>query len=425
MKTKVLIAIMFVGITTLYAQNIPSYVPKNGLVGWWPFNGNANDESGNGNNGVVNGATLTTDRNGTLNSAFSFDGVSNYISVPNSNSLNITGNQITLSFWLYNLRNDINHKGISKGGWDVGSGYEFLFSEDNALQLSGNKGGLQRTESLNGSKFLNNWVHLVAVFNNGVGNFYINNLKISASLNGNKFTNFNPTDLPLIFGKRSDQNKLFKGFVLGKMDDIAIYNRALSDQEITMLYNGCPKENATFNSFSSPLYTNSSSVSLTAQPSGGIFTGDAVMSSNRFEPSKAKLGKNSIKYNFKNTTGCSDSTYFSVIVSDTIGNICSTYDTLKIKVKLTTGIKTGQYTAINVYPNPTSDVLIIETNDVYGLKGYTYKIVDLQGKEIYKSLVSSSKTEIVLKSIGSKGVYILHIVDEVGQIIENKKIVLE
>ena len=49
--------------TLTFGQNVPSYVPTNGLVGWWPFNGNANDESGNGNNGTVNGATLTTDRN--------------------------------------------------------------------------------------------------------------------------------------------------------------------------------------------------------------------------------------------------------------------------------------------------------------------------------------------------------------------------
>ena len=54
--------------TTLFGQ-VPSYVPTNGLVGYWPFNGNANDESGNGNNGTVNGATLTTDRFGNSNSA--------------------------------------------------------------------------------------------------------------------------------------------------------------------------------------------------------------------------------------------------------------------------------------------------------------------------------------------------------------------
>jgi hypothetical protein len=53
---------------SLSAQ-IPSYVPTSGLVGWWPFNGNANDECGNGNNGTVNGATLTTDRFGVANKA--------------------------------------------------------------------------------------------------------------------------------------------------------------------------------------------------------------------------------------------------------------------------------------------------------------------------------------------------------------------
>ena len=39
------------------AQNVPSYVPSNGLLAWWPFTGNAIDSSGNGNNGTVNGAS--------------------------------------------------------------------------------------------------------------------------------------------------------------------------------------------------------------------------------------------------------------------------------------------------------------------------------------------------------------------------------
>ncbi len=52
---------------------MPTYVPTTGLVGWWPFNGNANDESGNGNNGTVNGAILTSDRFGIANKAYSFD----------------------------------------------------------------------------------------------------------------------------------------------------------------------------------------------------------------------------------------------------------------------------------------------------------------------------------------------------------------
>ena len=55
-------------------------IPISGLVAHYPFNGNANDESGNGNDGTVVGATLTTDRFGSPNSAYSFDGVDDYIS---------------------------------------------------------------------------------------------------------------------------------------------------------------------------------------------------------------------------------------------------------------------------------------------------------------------------------------------------------
>ena len=55
-----------------FISQIPNYVPTNGLVGWWPFTGNANDLSGNGYNGIVNGATLTTDRFGNNNQAYNF-----------------------------------------------------------------------------------------------------------------------------------------------------------------------------------------------------------------------------------------------------------------------------------------------------------------------------------------------------------------
>jgi hypothetical protein len=69
----------------------------NGLVIHLPFSGNANDVSGNGNNGIVSGPTLTTDRFGAVNQAYSFlRSSSQYIRVPNSTSLNVTGSAITL-----------------------------------------------------------------------------------------------------------------------------------------------------------------------------------------------------------------------------------------------------------------------------------------------------------------------------------------
>jgi hypothetical protein len=67
-------------------------------VGWWPFNGNANDESGNGNNGFVSGATLTADRFGTTNKAYSFDEINDYI-IANSLTSYIS-DILSISLWV-------------------------------------------------------------------------------------------------------------------------------------------------------------------------------------------------------------------------------------------------------------------------------------------------------------------------------------
>ena len=96
------IAVIFLSISVYtFAQN-PSCVPTSGLVGWWPFNGNANDESGNGNNGTVYGATLTTDRFGNGNQAYSFDAAqNNYFGIPHNASLNFqSNNTISISIWI-------------------------------------------------------------------------------------------------------------------------------------------------------------------------------------------------------------------------------------------------------------------------------------------------------------------------------------
>jgi hypothetical protein len=89
--------------TSLLFSQVPSYVPTNGLVGWWPFTGNANDLSGNGNHGIVNGPTLIQDRFGLANCAYSFDGINDFIQAPNYTS----NSSFTFSCWVnlttYNL----------------------------------------------------------------------------------------------------------------------------------------------------------------------------------------------------------------------------------------------------------------------------------------------------------------------------------
>jgi hypothetical protein len=69
-----------------------------GLVAYYPFNGNANDESGNGNHGSVYGATLTEDRFGVPDSAYSFDGQNNFIQIENINDFKLTS--WTIAGWI-------------------------------------------------------------------------------------------------------------------------------------------------------------------------------------------------------------------------------------------------------------------------------------------------------------------------------------
>jgi hypothetical protein len=72
---------------------------NDGLVAYYPFNGNAEDESGNGNNGTVDGATLTTDRNGNPNNAYDFSNSS--IIVPDAASLDLGGGSgFAISAWV-------------------------------------------------------------------------------------------------------------------------------------------------------------------------------------------------------------------------------------------------------------------------------------------------------------------------------------
>ncbi len=437
---KLIISVVFA--TNIMAQNIPSYVPKDGLVGWWPFNGNANDESGNGNNGIQTNITYGNDRFGNYKSTLEIIGQPNRI-VTIQNPTNLNSNKKTFSAWIkfpFSLNSGLwyNHiilcePSIGNATWMGIMGNNPTYIQDGRIYKFNYTGLGQPQEDPTELFNTNTWRHIVCIadMDSALCKYYFDGIYAGSkeiTIDQN-LTQWNT----IKFGNNlSDTHAAFAG----TLDDIGIWNRVLTEQEVKQLYEGCTKETATSNSFNSVVYTTNASLNLTATPAEGTFSGVAI-ENNSFNPSKGKLGINKVKYTFKNSTGCADSTNFEMILVDTLGNKCtetiydtikvkeSTYDTLKIKIQLTTGIKTGQLASMNVYPNPTSDVLIIEASDVAALNGYNYKMVDLQGKQVYKELVTKSKTEISLKNIGAKGVYILHVLDAQGVSIENKKIVLE
>ena len=219
------------------AQTLPSYLPPNGLVGWWPFNGNANDESGNGNHGTVNGATLTADRNGNSNQSYYFNGSSLIQSYYSSSLNSIFENQaFTISMWykidaaytgvfpffaMYNPSNDF--------GWEL-------------LEHAGLGGVLYYNNSSGVGPFfdlsnLNEWENIVFSFDSSSNHceFYINNQMIYSGLFNSSIPS-TPNGMLTFGGSPNGPDE----FNLGLLDDIAIYNRALTQEEITALYTGTP-----------------------------------------------------------------------------------------------------------------------------------------------------------------------------------------
>ena len=457
-------------VTALYTgkpitQNIPSYVPKDGLVGYWPFNGNSNDESGNGNHGTVNGATLSADRNGVANNAYNFDGINNYIKIDNNLLSENKISSYSINLWLFanDFKSDYSDLISDRSDKDYAHKYRISCSNNSLKQpgtfLNMMGDGYGETHVYDKTYFYTKtWTNYIVTFDtlNKEMKCYKNGVLVDHNNSSGIGTGYPLKNSATYFGLSISPAGVDNGFN-GLLDDIAIYNRALSEQEISQLYAGCSKETATSSNFNTLIYTNNASVNLTATPTGGSFSGNGV-ANNSFNPSKAKLGKNQVKYNFKNTTGCADSTDFAMLVVDTVGATCTKYDTvtiknnvfdtvkvnktiydtitvknniydtvsiLKIKFKLTTGIHANQLSSLSIYPNPTSDVLNIEVPDAKALDGYRYRIVDALGKEVYNQLVTQSTTEIPLKTLGAAGIYQFEILDANKTSIQSNKIVLQ
>jgi hypothetical protein len=229
------------------AQTLPSYVPTNGLVGWWPFNGNANDESGNNNNGTVNGATLSADRFGNAGKAYSFDGSSDYIT---TNYAGVLGNgSRTICAWVkvqsissFSTIVGYGSNTSANGGTDS---YTCMLRNDGAGGIEGislDIDGSRITKSSNVTS--NTWHFYVWVFDNSISSS-ITDVKIYADgiLQSNVAENYVPFPAAGIINTIQDENVHFgktnsSYYLNGSLDDISIYNRALTQQEITGLYQG-------------------------------------------------------------------------------------------------------------------------------------------------------------------------------------------
>jgi hypothetical protein len=227
-------------ITNIYNSSLPqtaclpANVPTTGLVGYWPFCGNANDESGNGNNGTNNGATLTADRFGNSNSAYNFNGISNKIEVDDNAQFQFT--TFSVSLWVnansgFSLVNKSDWSNGSLEAFNIGLGANLLNS---SIKMNSNclAGVGWNNITTNTGSLYNNWKHIVVVFDGLNVRHFINGVLVNSQpLVGLMDTCFGGK---LKFGAWWQNSP---DYLNGKLDDIGIWNRALTQEEITNLFN--------------------------------------------------------------------------------------------------------------------------------------------------------------------------------------------
>ena len=211
------------------------------LVAYYPFNGNPNDESGNGRNPTYVGASLTTDRFGNANRAYAFSGAANGHIEYAANGLPAANR--TISLWFYT--SDVgNRPGLFGYGGNGSCGTTFFM----ALNLSGSgqynaQGhcGYNPASYTYPSEPVNQWYHWVMTINGSSQKIYINGV-LSSPYGPFTYNTSADPGTELSFGVIPHTNGLAPytdanvGYFNGKLDDIRIYDAALSDAQVLQLY---------------------------------------------------------------------------------------------------------------------------------------------------------------------------------------------
>ena len=230
-----------------------------GLQAYYPFNGNANDASGNNNNAISNNATLVQDRFANPNSAYRFNGTTNFIQIANSPTLNMA-NQISICAWVrvtgFYSGTCHGNSILMKGNNDFLPGNYLLRFDDGAFTNFTNCSnpvdiqhqnfyGVNAGSNLTGAAaapFIvpnTQWYSIVYTYDGNTARLYINCvLRDSTNITGLNFTNNDD----LFLGKLNSGQ--YPYWFNGDMDEVRIYNRALNVTEVAE-YSGCCSANTT------------------------------------------------------------------------------------------------------------------------------------------------------------------------------------
>ena len=249
-KNILTLQLLFAALSLTYPSNTQAGIvgiPTDGLVGQWLFAGNANDSSGNDYNGTVYGASLTTDRFGTPNSAYFFDGTGDtYIDVGDVPAFNFGFGDFTLSAWVFTQADGrylISKYTAPSPGFDPDPLNPRTRGYGLSTEPQGAYAYLSEAQAVSGPPNLNDgqWHFIAATFSRLSDlTLYVDGSVIaSGSIAAAAVLDQTNSD-SLLFGKLSPGSFYGPQAFYGSIDDIRIYNRALSDAEVSALYSVAP-----------------------------------------------------------------------------------------------------------------------------------------------------------------------------------------
>jgi len=220
-----------------------------GLVAHYPLDGDANDYSGNGNHATIVSASPSTDRFSQNNSSYAFNGTNQYIEIPDNNLISIpTTGELTISVWMRPDVLDFSTGGdyIHWMGKGVSGQHEYVLRMYNKNSPRPNRtscysynlsGGLGAGSYVQETLTIGQWIHYVAVYNfptNTIQLYKNGVLKDTDTFSGYSINPGNG-NAPLRLGTRD-----FANYFEGAIDDIKIFDQALTQIEIDVLFNETP-----------------------------------------------------------------------------------------------------------------------------------------------------------------------------------------
>ena len=218
-------------------NSLPIYVPTNGLVAYYPFNGGADDASANANNGSVNGAILSEDRNGNPNSCYYFDGQDDYIDMGSDESLKIQ-NSFSTSVWFKATGGRCNPRIFEYyNNSSYGGGYALAITTGTQLHVVyfGAKNEENGFDNIDNFFNQNTWNHIAFTVDGATGQakLYLNGELLLDRQNNIQTQQINYSGSLHV----GNINPFRCDWFEGNIDDLGLWNRTLTQQEVTNLFN--------------------------------------------------------------------------------------------------------------------------------------------------------------------------------------------